>query len=228
MRPFGCHVTRGSQCRLARSRAEAASRVDRQINHARGGGPQNRPRRHGRGSEPRVGLRQPFGLLATLDPLAAVAQPRQHGRPLVDRVHCCIVRQHAQPLWPCLDGGGGPAHRGLDIGRSGWSCRYDGSGLVADWENGDREMAAVAEVIASAFASGMSWAGTIEGHPLSPPTVAFTGNKVMRILESFIADHPETADKIYGFALSASLRPAVPRGPGEGGQFDAKQTIFAK
>src|SRR5208337_2930719 len=41
----------------------------------------------------RVGLRQPFGLLATLDPLAAVAQPRQHGRPLVDRVHCCIVRQ---------------------------------------------------------------------------------------------------------------------------------------
>src|SRR5208337_4370582 len=97
--------------------------------------------------------------------------------------------------------------------------------LVADCENGDREMAAVAEVIASAFASGMSWAGTIEGHPLycPPPTVASTGNKVMRVLESFIADHPETADKIYGFALSASLRPAVPRGPGEGGQFDAKQ-----
>src|SRR5271165_2945288 len=75
----------------------------------------------------RVGLRQPFGLLATLDPLAAVAQPRQHGRPLVDRVHC-IVRQHAQPFWPYLDGGGGPAHCGLGIGRSGWSCRYDGSG----------------------------------------------------------------------------------------------------
>src|SRR5271157_4295023 len=84
--------------------------------------------------------------------------------------------------------------------------------LVADWKEGDREMAAVAEVIASAFASGMSWAGTIEGHPLycPPPTVAFTGDKVMRILESFIADHPETADKIYGFALSASLRQAFP------------------
>ncbi len=38
--------------------------------------------------------------------------------------------------------------------------------LVADWKAGDREMAAVAEVIASAFASGMSWAGTIEGHSL--------------------------------------------------------------
>ncbi len=51
--------------------------------------------------------------------------------------------------------------------------------LVADWKAGDREMAAVAEVIASAFASGMSWAGTIEGHPLycPPPIGAFTGNQ---------------------------------------------------
>ncbi len=38
--------------------------------------------------------------------------------------------------------------------------------IVADWKVGDREMAAVAEDIASAFASGMSWAGTIEGDPL--------------------------------------------------------------
>ncbi len=69
--------------------------------------------------------------------------------------------------------------------------------LVADWKAGDREMAAVAEVIASAFASGMSWAGTIEGHPLCcpPPIGAFTGSQAMSILESFIADHPETAEK---------------------------------
>jgi hypothetical protein len=82
--------------------------------------------------------------------------------------------------------------------------------LVADWKNGDREMAAVAEVIASAFASGMTWAGTIEGHPLycPPPTVAFTGSQAMTILESFIADHPETADKTYGLAVSAGLRQA--------------------
>jgi len=73
-------------------------------------------------------------------------------------------------------------------------------------------MAAVAEVIASAFASGMSWAGTIEGHPLycPPPNGAFTGNQAMSILESFIADHFETADKTYGLALSASLRQAFP------------------
>ncbi len=87
--------------------------------------------------------------------------------------------------------------------------------LVADWKAGDREMAAVAEVIASAFASGMSWAGTIEGHPLycPPPTVAFTGNQAMSILESFIADHPETADQTYGLALSAGLRQAFPCTP---------------
>ncbi len=87
--------------------------------------------------------------------------------------------------------------------------------LVADWKNGDREMAAVAEVIASAFASGMSWAGTIEGHPLycPPPIGAFTDNQAMSILESFIADHPETADKTYGLALSASLRQAFPCAP---------------
>src|SRR5271157_5704479 len=87
--------------------------------------------------------------------------------------------------------------------------------LVADWKEGDREMAAVAEVIASAFASGMSWAGTIERRPLycPPPIGTFTGNQAMNILESFIADHPETADKTYGLALSAGLRRAFPCAP---------------
>ncbi len=76
-------------------------------------------------------------------------------------------------------------------------------------------MAAVAEVIASAFASGMSWAGTIEGHPpyCPPPNGAFTGSQAMSILESFIADHPETADKTYGLVLSAGLRQAFPCAP---------------
>ena len=57
--------------------------------------------------------------------------------------------------------------------------------LVADWKAGDREMAAIAEVIASAFASGMSWAGVIEGHQVycPPPTVALSGNQVMSVLD---------------------------------------------
>jgi hypothetical protein len=32
----------------------------------------------------------------------------------------------------------------------------------------------------------------------------------MGILENFIADHPDAADKQYGFALSATLRRAFP------------------
>ena len=87
--------------------------------------------------------------------------------------------------------------------------------IVADWKNGDREMAAIAALIASAFASGMSWAGTVEGHPLycPPPIGEFTGNQAMSILESFLAERPETADKTYGLALSASLRQAFPCAP---------------
>ncbi len=87
--------------------------------------------------------------------------------------------------------------------------------LVADWKAGDRQMAAVAEVIASAFASGMSWAGTIAGRPLycPPPNRAFTGSQAMSLLENFIADHPETADKTYGLALSAGLKQAFPCTP---------------
>ncbi len=94
-------------------------------------------------------------------------------------------------------------------------ARTTAQALVADWKNGDREMAAVAEVIASAFASGMSWAGTIEGHPLycPPPNGAFTGSQAMSILESFVADHPQMADKTYGLALSAGLRQAFPCAP---------------
>jgi hypothetical protein len=35
----------------------------------------------------------------------------------------------------------------------------------------------------------------------------------MSILESFVADHPEMADKTYGLALSAGLRQAFPCAP---------------
>ena len=88
--------------------------------------------------------------------------------------------------------------------------------LVAAWKDADRGMAAVAEVIASAFASGMSWAGTIEGHPVycPPPSVALTGKQLMSILERFIADNPDAGDKTYGFALSTSLSRAFTCAPG--------------
>jgi hypothetical protein len=88
--------------------------------------------------------------------------------------------------------------------------------LVAAWKDADPGMAAVAEVIASAFAGGMSWAGKIEGHPVycPPPTGALTGNQVMSILERFVSDTPDAGDKTYGFPLSASLSRAFPCTPG--------------
>ena len=72
-----------------------------------------------------------------------------------------------------------------------------------------------AEVIASAFASGMSWASTIEGRPVyCPPSSApLKGGQIMGVLERFVADNPESADKTYGFALSASLAQAFPCAP---------------
>ena len=47
-----------------------------------------------------------------------------------------------------------------------------------------------------------------------PPAPALTGKQVMSILESFVADNPDAADKPYGFALSASLRRVFPCTPG--------------
>jgi hypothetical protein len=62
----------------------------------------------------------------------------------------------------------------------------------------------------------MSWAGVTEGRPAycPPQTGALTGHQVMSILEGFITDNPDAADKQYGFALSASLRRAFPCTPG--------------
>ena len=84
--------------------------------------------------------------------------------------------------------------------------------LLASWKEDDSGMRMIAEVIASAFASGMSWAGTIEGHPVycPPSTAPLVGKQLMGILEHFVAENPDAADKTYGFALSASLTRAFP------------------
>lgn len=90
-----------------------------------------------------------------------------------------------------------------------------GWALVAGWKDADRGMAAIAEVIARAFASGMSWSGAIDRRPLycPPRSSADTGSQVMSVLDCYVVDHPELAGKTYGFALSASLRRAFPCAP---------------
>ena len=85
--------------------------------------------------------------------------------------------------------------------------------LIADWKDADRMASALAEVIASAFASGMSWAAS-EGRPVYCPPIGLTGRQALSILDAFVADNPDAANKPYGFALSASLRRAFPCAPG--------------
>ena len=88
--------------------------------------------------------------------------------------------------------------------------------LMAAWKDADPNMAAVAEVIASVFASGMSWVGRSKPFPsyCPPQAAALTGPQLMAIVERFIADNPDSADKTYGYALSAGLCRAFPCAPG--------------
>jgi hypothetical protein len=76
-------------------------------------------------------------------------------------------------------------------------------------------MAKLAEVLASAFASGMTWAADAAGHPVycPPPGAPLAGDRLMEILERFIELNPDTGDNTYGLALSASLRQGFPVAP---------------
>jgi hypothetical protein len=84
--------------------------------------------------------------------------------------------------------------------------------LPAAWKDADPGMAKVAEVIASAFASGMSWAGTIQGHPVycPPPNAPLTANQLMTVLDSFATDHPDAVDKDIWLRALSQLDPRVP------------------
>jgi hypothetical protein len=63
----------------------------------------------------------------------------------------------------------------------------------------------VAEVIASAFASGLSWKGTLGG-----PPQGLKGGQVMTTLDQFLGSNPDMAEKSYGDAMAASLSRAFP------------------
>jgi hypothetical protein len=79
--------------------------------------------------------------------------------------------------------------------------------LVANWKDQDPGMTAVAEVIASAFASGLAAAGRLGG--ICPPA-DLGGKQIMSGLERFVEDNPDVADKPYGVAMAAWLRQAFP------------------
>jgi hypothetical protein len=82
--------------------------------------------------------------------------------------------------------------------------------LLSAWKGEDPNMRTVAEVIASAFASGLSWKGTLGGKEVYCPPQGLKGGQVMSALEQFLVSNPDMAEKSYGDAMAASLSRAFP------------------
>lgn len=82
--------------------------------------------------------------------------------------------------------------------------------LIESWKGEDPGMRMVAEVIASAFASGFSWGGDAPGKRAYCPPPDFKGPQLMGAFEAFVSDHPAIAERPYGEAMAATLRTAFP------------------
>jgi hypothetical protein len=73
------------------------------------------------------------------------------------------------------------------------------------WKGEDPNMRMVAEVIASAFASGLSWKGSLGGKDVYCPPPGLKGGQVMTALDQFLASNPDLAEKSYGDAMAMAL-----------------------
>ena len=82
--------------------------------------------------------------------------------------------------------------------------------LLESWKGEDLGMRMVAEVIASAFASGFSWDGddAVKRTYCAPPDLK--GRQVMSAFEEFVRDNPALADQPYGAAMAGTLKKAFP------------------
>jgi hypothetical protein len=82
--------------------------------------------------------------------------------------------------------------------------------LLESWKAEDPGMRMVAEVIASAFASGFSWGGDSIGKRTYCASPDLKGNQIMGAFEVFVRDNPALAERPYGEAMSRTLRKAFP------------------
>src|SRR5271166_3022578 len=73
--------------------------------------------------------------------------------------------------------------------------------LLAGWKEQDASMRMLAAVIASAFASGLSWSATLGGKQVYCPPPALRGQEVMIGFEQFLKENPDMTDKPYGDAM---------------------------
>jgi hypothetical protein len=71
-------------------------------------------------------------------------------------------------------------------------------------------MRMVAEVIASAFASGFSWGGAKAGKHAYCAPADLKGSQIMSAFEEFLRDNPKMADEPYGAAMTGTLSKAFP------------------
>jgi hypothetical protein len=83
-------------------------------------------------------------------------------------------------------------------------------GLLSAWKGEDPNMRMVAEVIATAFASGLSWKGALAEKEVYCPLQGLKGGRVMTALDQFLASKPNFAEKTYGDAMAISLSRAFP------------------
>lgn len=93
-----------------------------------------------------------------------------------------------------------------------FAARADGPDIFArrlleSWKNEDPGMRMVAEVIASAFASGFSWGGGKRAY-CAPPDLK--GQQIMGAFEEFLKDNPKMADEPYGAAMAETLSKVFP------------------
>jgi hypothetical protein len=84
--------------------------------------------------------------------------------------------------------------------------------LLESWKGDDPGVKMIAEVIASAFASGLSWGGNTAGRQAycAPPDLK--GHQIMIAFEEFLRDNPAMADQPYGAAMAGTLRRTFPCG----------------
>src|SRR5271163_100232 len=82
--------------------------------------------------------------------------------------------------------------------------------LLSSWQEGEPGMRMVAEMIASAFASGFSWGGDLAGKQVYCAQLDVKGHEIMSAFEVFLRDHPRMASEPYGAAMAATLSGAFP------------------
>jgi hypothetical protein len=73
-------------------------------------------------------------------------------------------------------------------------------------------MKMVAEVIASAFSSGLSWRGSLAGKEIYCPPPGLKGHDIMSACEQYSTyrTNPDVAERAYEDAMAASLSRAFP------------------